>query len=455
MSERKIFLSHRRKRVSASNTARRSPFTESELAKIFQMLADDPERLVARETNELEFKESFGWRSLTDYARTMAAYANTDGGYLVFGVDNKRYLVGLNNDLFDNIDPQKLTEGLNQAFSPEIRWSQYLHNINGKKIGLIFVYPSSNKPVVAIKDNGEIREADIYYRYAGRTERIKYPELQTLLDGQRRKELDLWLKHLSRIAKIGVYNAAVMDTIQGTVTGAGGSFVIDQSLLPLLSFIREGHFVENDGAMTLKLVGHLESLPPGFIRPTIQRLVRVPKPIRTTDIIYAFLDQVEVGEPFRYVEQICFEDSAFLPIYYFIWLSKLDISTLREQLSTVISRKNSKARLLHRLQSEDNLSLAVPRGDRPVTQRKRMYLQQVKDKSLSSELAKEEAISAIHVMRCLQRDEVELSYLAPILKQWFNQYYADKSIANGGDTIRRTICHLDWLLYKSQVIKAE
>ncbi len=41
-----------------------------------------------RESSQLEFKLSFDLRSGPEYARSMAAFANNEGGYLVFGVRN-------------------------------------------------------------------------------------------------------------------------------------------------------------------------------------------------------------------------------------------------------------------------------------------------------------------------------------------------------------------------------
>lgn len=62
--------------------------------------------LKCRESNTVEFKENFniGSASAVKYAKTMAAYSNNRGGYIILGVsDNPRMLKGLSNNAFDNL----------------------------------------------------------------------------------------------------------------------------------------------------------------------------------------------------------------------------------------------------------------------------------------------------------------------------------------------------------------
>ena len=47
---------------------------------------------MSRESTWLEFKESYGFASLGKYLKSFAAYANTRGGYIVFGVANNPHL---------------------------------------------------------------------------------------------------------------------------------------------------------------------------------------------------------------------------------------------------------------------------------------------------------------------------------------------------------------------------
>ena len=81
------------------------PFSQEELNYIFRTSPKNPDRLVSRESSNLEFKLSFGWKGLPRYLKSFAAFANMKGGYLVFGVANRpRKLVGLT----DTSPPKKI-----------------------------------------------------------------------------------------------------------------------------------------------------------------------------------------------------------------------------------------------------------------------------------------------------------------------------------------------------------
>jgi predicted HTH transcriptional regulator len=107
----------------------------------------------------LEFKLSFDLRSGPEYARSMAAFANNEGGYLVFGVRNAPHeLVGISRDRFEAVDPVKITDILNSYFSPEIQWDFGLIEFEGRNLGFIYTYQALEKPIVATKSSGnEIR----------------------------------------------------------------------------------------------------------------------------------------------------------------------------------------------------------------------------------------------------------------------------------------------------------
>lgn len=217
-----------------------------------------PDKVVSRESSILELKESFNWGSRDSYAKSMAAFANNKGGFLVFGVTNHpRMLKGLLTNNFEDIDEEKITSYLNSVFSPEIEYAKSVVEVNSKKIGFIQVFQSRIKPIVCIKNDNELKESDIYYRYIARSERIKYPALKIILDQVAENERKSWMKHFENISKIGPTNAAVLDVIGGNVSGSTGALVIDRKLLPKLRFISEGTFKEF-GRPVLKLIGSVK-----------------------------------------------------------------------------------------------------------------------------------------------------------------------------------------------------
>jgi hypothetical protein len=221
-------------------------FTDEVLRKIFRFESDLNDRLTSRENGKLEFKEAFDMGSADRYAKTAAAFANAQGGYIVFGVkDSPRQMIGLKSQNFENFDSAKLTAALNDSLAPEIDWESYAWEIRGYKVGLLYFAEAIHKPVVCVKNWKVMQEGAIYYRYRGRSEAIKYPELRRILEEQKERERNLWFKQLKKIADVGVEQIAVLDLLSGEVTGAKGNFFISEELLPRLQFLREGQFVES------------------------------------------------------------------------------------------------------------------------------------------------------------------------------------------------------------------
>ena len=192
-----------------------NPFTRDELNRIFAVSPKHPDRLISRENNRLEFKEAFGLLSLGKYIRTAAGFANAKGGYIVYGIGRSPHtLLGIKGDAFDKLDPEKLTHYLNEHFDPSIDWEQHIHELDGRSFGLIYIHESHNKPVICKKsadDAKHLKEGEIYYRYRGRTQTIRYGELKELIEERRKREQLLWFKHLKEIARIGIADAALFD----------------------------------------------------------------------------------------------------------------------------------------------------------------------------------------------------------------------------------------------------
>jgi len=229
-----------------------------EFKKIFSFHNSIPNRIIARESGWLEFKESFNWLSKDKYAKSIAAFANNKGGYLVFGVKNlPRELVGLQSNNFEETDEAKITGYLNSILSPEIEYEKFVVSIKNKSVGILSISQARVKPVICIKNDGELRESDIYYRYNAKSERMKYPELKGLLDRVKEDERKSWMEHLEKISKVGSVNTAILNMINGEISGQGGTLVIDKKLISKLKFIKEGDF-QKKGRPVLKLIGDVK-----------------------------------------------------------------------------------------------------------------------------------------------------------------------------------------------------
>ena len=112
------------------------PFSRERLNRIFQVSEKHVDRLSSRESSDLEFKKSFHLSSLAEYMRTCAAFANTKGGHIVFGInDRPRTMVGLKGQRFEDLDEAKLTGHFNEHFAPEIRWQAHVYELISCSLG--------------------------------------------------------------------------------------------------------------------------------------------------------------------------------------------------------------------------------------------------------------------------------------------------------------------------------
>lgn len=432
---------------------RDKPFSQENLNSIFKVSTKYANRVNSRESSWLEFKERFGFASLSKYAKTMAAFANAQGGYIVFGVKDKPHtMMGLRDETFNGINPEKITNGLNEIFAPEIHWEMNVHEFKGKMFGLIYTHESVNKPIVAKKNSGEVKESEIYYRYRGRSEKAKYSELILILDERRKQEQLRWMKHLENISRIGVENAAVFDTDTGIVEGSSGRFIIDEAILPKLSFIREGEFSERDGDPTLKLIGELQAAGKTNILPIQKVYATKSRGIRTDDIISDFLNQIQVDSPTEYVRQICWESSFNLPVYYYIAQSDDSFEKTLGILEEVETRNPVQGKLLEKLCGDRSYSLTIPNSRSSAALRKSFYREQLSDESLNASSLPTDLNDikyAIQAMQTFTEEETNLTYLLELLKYVYANYYMNKAPDISG-VIRYAICHLDVIFFRDK-----
>lgn len=256
--------------------------------------------LYHRESKDLEFKEQFNLAGLAEYFKDFAAFANNTGGYIIFGVSNSpRKLVGLNDSSiqqFEKIDPEKISGFLLDIFSPNIQWDQQMFDIKNKKFGVFYIYESKQKPVIAKKDEGRdqlIKNGDIFFRYAGRTQKIEFAELNFIIEQKIKETNDQWISLMSKIAKAGPANAAVLDTERGIIEKSEDQIlVIDEDLIHKIKFIKEGQFKEDKGATTLRLVGDVQPIGALEVIRTIQKRLTDQYPLSWSQVIEEVKKQI-------------------------------------------------------------------------------------------------------------------------------------------------------------------
>lgn len=224
-------------------------------------------QLIHREGLRLEFKEQFNLAGLADYLKDFAAFANNRGGLIVFGVtDSPRKIQGLSKksiERFEKLDPERMTGHINKVFSGHIEWQATIIELDDKSFACFKVFEASHKPLICKSDHGKnvLRNGDVYFRYGGRTQRIRHSELQSLIQARIEEANKAWIDHVKQIGAQGPAKKALLDLRTGKLEiDSEREVFVDQSLIEKVKWIREGQFDEVDGAETLKIVGNISAV---------------------------------------------------------------------------------------------------------------------------------------------------------------------------------------------------
>ena len=129
------------------------------------------------ESTTLEFKKQLPKGQ--QVAKTLIAFANTSGGKLVIGVDDRHQLSGVQGDIFELQD--QITSMVHTLCMPSILPSIYIENIAGVELLVIEV---SRGPLLPYYLKSQGREQGVYIRL-GASNRVASPEYVRQLELQR------------------------------------------------------------------------------------------------------------------------------------------------------------------------------------------------------------------------------------------------------------------------------
>jgi hypothetical protein len=143
-----------------------------------------------RETSESKFLEwkmtppiGFGVTLRTKYrvVKAIVSFANTEGGFILFGIDPKGKWIGFTESDLKQTDPAALAELINGCISPELIGSNYTQlSFGGRLYPVLHVPPSPLMPHVTTKDIQEklpdgshvfhLNKNAVYCRYLGKSD---------------------------------------------------------------------------------------------------------------------------------------------------------------------------------------------------------------------------------------------------------------------------------------------
>lgn len=306
-------------------TAKPDPLAPATLKALFEKTGKGTWRLQGNETDQVECKETFHLRG--NWLRAMAALANNQGGYILFGVrDNdadagQLIVVGMRDDLLFTTDPLVLTRRIRSTFDPTPSFQIGKVKFGKKVVGVIYVDQHPARPVMATKQDGDVAEGDIYYRYPGQSLKIKYSDLRTLLDERDARVRAELQPMLNRLVQLGPGRAMVADLAANELTDGRRTIRIDQELANKLTFIKEGHFVEKAGAPALRLVGEVRV---GAGEAAIKKGI-----VSRGEMLADFLDDTSRADPVDYLRfAIEISNGEWLPVRHFARLAGMDDARL-------------------------------------------------------------------------------------------------------------------------------
>lgn len=227
-------------------------------------------RVKSRESEHREFKLKFENKNIPKIARTMASYANRDGGVIFFGIKERpRELVGIENGEIP--DDVVFTNFLREYFQPEILFESKTINIIGEQVHCLIIKPSLKKPVICKKtksirreqnrpDKEVLREGAIYYRYSASSNEIKYADLKIMLDNEKESLFKSMIENITLLNKVGIDKAAVVNAHELSGNNQAATIFLTNDTAENLNWIDSGKFVEdeNEGGKAYYVVRQVE-----------------------------------------------------------------------------------------------------------------------------------------------------------------------------------------------------
>lgn len=431
--------------------------SKSELTKLFTPSKSNPNYIHGRESTTVEYKESYNNGSMAQYFKTMAAFANADGGYIIFGIgDSPREFLGLSDkskNQFENIRIEEFTSNLNDYFQPEIKWGHEIFEYRTKSYGIIYTYQLKNKPCICSKmydsksnKKYSLEEGDIYYRYRGRSQKIRYAELRNIFIQAADQEAQKWRKLIEQTAKIGISNASVLNLNNGEMNLDNSTIVMDEELVDKIKFIKEGSL---DGDPTLRLVGNIKN-----IKTFDGVVVNTPRlqAIEQEDIVRAFLKNSTVEAPLEFIKVITSCSSGFQPIYFYIKQSEMSVNKTIEYIDGMSKKTKTIEIIIQRLKGRREEQQTPQKNNTESSQNKYKYLDKWVNKQVENvieELANEkqhawflQSFLMINTNVLIKNSEYYKNTLLNLYEKIYK--YSSSKIYS---YFRKVLCRLDEVIY--------
>lgn len=286
--------------------------------------------LQRRESSSVEFKTEFDWKvkeKRIKYIKSMVAFANSKGGYLIFGIGKSPHTIE-GCEGFDSVDSAEITNEIANYFHCEVVFQKSSHLVGSKNIGIIYVPASEDAPVVCTKIcHGDkmkvlLQESGIYFRYSAKSDLIRAGDLVNLLTRIKEKINQKWMGSLSQISNLGIENIGILNTESGLLKVKDSTFLLDSKLLEGMKVVNK-YSEKEDGEPGLRIIGEIEGAA---------KVINRNKTIEEYEIIQEFLERTQDYDYNSILERLPNLSSFTYPFLYYLGTVGKSIDSYRKDL---------------------------------------------------------------------------------------------------------------------------
>ena len=151
--------------------------------------------------------------------------------------------------------------------------------------------------------------------------------------------------------------------------------------------------------------------------------------------------------PLDYVKQICFEQSQYYPIYFFINQTRAQISDVIGELEKVDCRPNGKAKLIARLKASEKLSCGPTNTTTEAGKRVAAIVSSLASRSLTDDESVQSLRNFFYALTHLAKNNADPDFILPLIQRAALPQYSSL-VPLDAMYMRKAICHLDVIWYK-------
>lgn len=257
----------------------------------------------SRERRGLEFKQACDENTRKKCLKTIAAFANTGGGRIIFGVtDNNRQVCGI--DPTDFPDEAEIDDFISKYLSPTPIFEMVEHSLHGRDIIELRVERMTKPPVIATRDcqTAEVRNKNVlqqgivYCRRAGKSCPASSDEYRAMLERRDQAVQSAITDLLDHAKKVGFDRVSIADFSNYQNPNENVELYLPEEAAKNLNVVDRARLVKSDGAPAYEIKGTINLTTHSDKDPRKPMLPRPAARALKQDVERAFWKGVPWGE---------------------------------------------------------------------------------------------------------------------------------------------------------------